>query len=429
MDIQTENAVLYCIVESPDMLYDAIRTIKIDDFSSSFGKQIYNAIITLLHDGGIVDETLLKNSINSEKFNKKYDEIKNSNIDISNYHSYVKALKKTAIYDAAKKIMTNGLKELGKPMSDPEEIVKNTESGLINLFINKSDASFISASDAIDNVVDKIYSEESFEPKIKTGITALDEKFRMNPGDFIVIGGRPSMGKSSVGLNIMSYTSFILNKPTAMLSIEMPAEQQWIRLLQHITQIPYYKFYDNKRLTSTEHHLIEKAQLLIKKRGLLKIDENSKDILSINAVCKREKIINPDLAGILVDYTGMLLKTNDTVAEMTGISRNLKLLARELNIPVIAFSQLSRQCEMRENKRPRLSDLRESGALEQDADGVIFCYRQEYYSHAEQDKGKIELIVAKQRNGWTGTIETPYNKETCTFNDIHKLYPPLWKSL
>ncbi len=255
---------------------------------------------------------------------------------------------------------------------------------------------------------------------LATGFTDLDAKTTgFHPGDLVILAGRPSMGKTSFALNIAEHVALYLKKPAAVFSMEMPAEQLALRMVSSFARIPMGqlrggdmedRYWD--RLVS-QGSLIREAPLYIDETGAL-------SPLDLRSRARRIKQRH-GLGLIVVDYIQLMqvagTKENRT-NEISEISRSLKALAKELEVPVIALSQLNRGVEQRDNKRPRMADLRESGGIEQDADLVIFIYRDEVYNKDSPDKGTAEIIIAKQRNGPLGTVKTAFLGEFTRFDNL-----------
>ena len=255
---------------------------------------------------------------------------------------------------------------------------------------------------------------------LSTGFTDLDKLTTgLHPGDLVIIAGRPSMGKTSLALNIAEHVALYEKKAAAVFSMEMPAEQLALRVLSSFARIDMGKLRSGEledrdwdRLTS-QGGLVREAPLYIDETGAL-------SPLELRARARRMKQRH-DIQLIIVDYIQLMQvpgnKENRT-NEISEISRGLKALAKELAIPVIALSQLNRGVEQRDNKRPRMSDLRESGGIEQDADLVALIYRDEVYNKESPDKGTAEIIVVKQRNGPLGTVKTAFLGQFTRFENL-----------
>ena len=277
--------------------------------------------------------------------------------------------------------------------------------------------SFAAIKDVLSKVMDRIdllYQRESAITGVATGFDDLDEKTSgLQAGDLVIVAGRPSMGKTSFAMNIVEHAGIKSEVPVAVFSMEMPAEQLTMRLLSSLGRIDQSRLRTGRlddddwpRLTSSLN-MLTGTPIYIDDTPALSPGE-------LRARCRRLKR-DHGLGLIMVDYLQLMqvpgTKENRT-AEISEISRGLKALAKELSVPVIALSQLNRSLESRTDKRPVMSDLRESGAIEQDADVILFIYRDEVYREDSPDKGKAEIIIGKQRNG-------PIGKVTLTFLGQH----------
>lgn len=247
-----------------------------------------------------------------------------------------------------------------------------------------------------------------------------------NPSDLVIIAARPSMGKTAFVLNIAQFMAVEHNIPCAVFSLEMSREQLVMRMLCSEAGI------DANRLRTGNLHTNDWTQLAMAMGRLgeapLFIDDSAMvNALEIRAKCRRLKSEMKGLGLVVIDYIQLMQgrkQTDNRVQEVSEISRSLKQLARELNVPVLALSQLSRAVEARQNKRPMLSDLRESGSIEQDADLVMFIYRDEYYNQESDKRGEAEIIIAKQRNGPVGTVDLLFQNSITKFlNKVHNQFP------
>ena len=275
--------------------------------------------------------------------------------------------------------------------------------------------------------IDEMYMRESKDDVtgLRTGIDDLDNKTTgMQPGELNIIAARPSMGKTSLALNIVEHVALREGKNAAVFSLEMINNQLGMRLLSSVARLPAQRV-SIGRVNDDEWSLITKAVHDLKDTGIY-LDEES--TLNVNDIRARARRLHRELKGelhlVVIDYIGLIATTgNDSRAnEMAEISRALKLLAKELHIPIIALSQLNRGLEQRPNKRPVMSDLRDSGGLEQDADNIFFIYRDEVYHPDTPDKGTAEIIIAKQRNGPIGTVRSTFIPHLMRFENFRNAY-------
>lgn len=296
--------------------------------------------------------------------------------------------------------------------------------------LNRANNTMQKVGDVMVSVIDKIdemYMRESHDDVtgLRTGIDDLDKLTTgMQPGELNIIAARPSMGKTSLALNIVENVALKQVKNAAVFSLEMINNQLGMRLLSSVARLPAQRV-SIGRVNDDEWSLITKAVHDLKDAGIY-LDEES--TLNVNDIRARARRLHRELKGelhlIVIDYIGLIATTgNDSRAnEMADISRALKLLAKELHIPIIALAQLNRGLEQRPNKRPVMSDLRDSGGLEQDADNIFFIYRDEVYNPDTTDKGTAELIVAKQRNGPIGMVRTTFVPHLMRFENFRNAY-------
>ena len=292
-----------------------------------------------------------------------------------------------------------------------EVILEDTEKRIFELVQKRNTGDFVPIRQVVMNAMDKI--EKASKNKgnvtgIATGFIDLDYKTAgLQPSDLVLIAARPSMGKTAFVLNLAQHIAFKLNQTVALFSLEMSKEQLVNRLFSLESRVDSQHLRTGNLSDMDWEKLIESAGV-IGKSNLIIDDTPGISISELRSKCRKYKLEH-NLQLIIIDYlqlmSGSGRGSESRQQEISDISRSLKALARELNVPVIALSQLSRAVEQRPDHRPMLSDLRESGAIEQDADVVMFIYRDDYYNKDTDKKGIAEIIIAKQRNGPIGTIE------------------------
>jgi replicative DNA helicase len=278
--------------------------------------------------------------------------------------------------------------------------------------------------DSVENRLDQLRNNPQSFSGLATGFTEFDKLTTgLHPGDLVIVAGRPGMGKTSFAMNIAEHVALEGKQPVAVFSMEMAAEQLALRVLSSFGRIDQQRLrsgqledHDWSRLVSAGG-LLREAPLYIDETGSLSpLDLRSR---------ARRMAARHGLKLIVVDYIQLMqvpTTRENRTNEISEISRSLKALGKELGVPVIALSQLSRGVEARDNKRPRMSDLRESGGIEQDADVIVFVYRDEYYNKESPDKGTAEIIIAKQRNGPTGTVKTAFLGPYTRFDNLAPEY-------
>lgn len=270
--------------------------------------------------------------------------------------------------------------------------------------------------------IDALYHSGAAVTGLATGLSDLDELTTgLQPADLVIVAGRPSMGKTTLAMNMAEHAAIKSGKPVLVFSMEMPADALAMRMMSSLGRLDQHRLRTGKlddndwpRVTSAVHMLSE-APLFIDDSPALSPAE-------LRARARRLAKEQGDLGLIVVDYLQLMrvtgVKIENRTAEISEISRSLKTLAKELNVPVIALSQLNRSLEQRQDKRPVMSDLRESGAIEQDADLICFIYRDEVYNEDSPDKGCAEIIVAKQRNGPIGRVRVAFLGQYTRFEDL-----------
>ncbi len=304
-----------------------------------------------------------------------------------------------------------------------EYILEDTEKRVFQLVQKRSTDSYVPIRQVVMNAMDKIETAAKNHGNvtgIPTGFLDLDYRTAgMQPSDLVLIAARPSMGKTAFELNLARHAAFKKGLTVAIFSLEMSKEQLVNRMLSMESSVDAQKLRTGQMSDQEWEKLIESAGV-IGKSSLIIDDTPGIGIAELRSKCRKYKLEH-NLSMIMIDYLQLMTgngKSESRQQEISEISRSLKAVARELSVPVIAFSQLSRAVEQRPDHRPILSDLRESGAIEQDADVVMFIYRDDYYNHDSEKKGIAEIIIAKQRNGPIGTIELAWLPEYQRFMNL-----------
>lgn len=306
-----------------------------------------------------------------------------------------------------------------------EDILADTERNVFGLLQNRSGGDYVPIKEIVLNALEKIELASKTQGNvtgIPTGFVDLDYKMSgLQPSDFILVAARPSMGKTAFVLNIAQYVAFHEDMATAVFSLEMSKEQLVNRLFSLESRVDAQVLRSGNLADTDWEKLIEGAGV-IGNSHLIIDDTPGISISELRSKCRKFKLEH-DLKLIIIDYLQLMSgngRSESRQQEISEISRSLKGLARELNVPVIALSQLSRAVEQRPDHRPMLSDLRESGAIEQDADVVMFIYRDDYYNKDTDLKNIAEIIIAKQRNGPIGTINLVWLPQYTKFANMEK---------
>ena len=433
-DDQLERAVIGAIIIEPTVADTVLNILKPEDFYNEKNRIIYEAVIEIISEGIALDPLTLKTHL--EKKNKL--EYVGGEIYLSLVLSDA-APPKTVEHIAQnlkEKAITRGLitvaKDIllkAKQIKNVDELIDYAESSIFKLSEEKTISEYFHIGDVLQKtleIINELSKKDSIVTGLPSGFYELDRLTTgFHKGDLVIIAARPAMGKTSLALSIIHHVSVVENIPSAFFSLEMSKEQIAMRLLCNEARIPLRKVRSGF-LTKEELELITEKVLEMKNAPIFIDDTASLSILDLRAKArklKREK----DIQLIVIDYLQLMRssrKVESRQQEVAEISRGLKGLAKDLDIPVIALAQLSRQTEMRSDKRPQLADLRESGSIEQDADMVMFIHRPEYYKKnpTPEEKGIAEIIIAKQRNGPTGTVKLAFIKEITKFENLAKDY-------
>ena len=309
---------------------------------------------------------------------------------------------------------------------DLEVILESTEKKVFELVQKRNTGEYVPIRQVVMNAMDRIEKASRNQGNvtgIATGFLDLDYKTAgMQPADLVLVAARPSMGKTAFVLNIAQHVAFKLNQTVAIFSLEMSKEQLVNRLFSLESRVDSQHLRTGNLTDMEWEKLIESAGV-IGQSNLIIDDTPGISIAELRSKCRKYKM-DHDLKMIIIDYLQLMSGggrgSESRQQEISDISRSLKALARELSVPVIALSQLSRAVEQRPDHRPMLSDLRESGAIEQDADVVMFIYRDDYYNHDSEMKGISEIIIAKQRNGPIGTVNLVWLPQYTKFANMEK---------
>ncbi len=428
-NLEAEMAVLGSMLMDEDAISSATELLDKGSFYKDTHKKIFEAISNLYNANKAVDLITLTDEL---KRNETLDEIGGASFltalvnsvptaaNISHYVSIVKEkyILRTLINNATKIVSLCYESE-----GNVDEVVDSAEKFIFEVSDRKQHGSYVHLKevikDSIENI-DRLYQKKAHVTGIPSGFIDFDSKTSgLQESDLIVIAGRPSMGKSAFALGIAEYAGVIEKIPLAFFSLEMSKEQLVQRMLcahakvdAHKVRTGYLSPSDWPRLTAAAGKLSE-ASIFID-------DSPAISVMELRAKARRLKA-HQDIKLIILDYMQLMRGSGheeNRQQEISDISRSLKSLARELDVPIVAISQLSRAVEARTDHRPQLSDLRESGAIEQDADVVVLILREEYYKPTPENEGIAEVIIAKQRNGPVGSMKLAFIKEYTRFENI-----------
>jgi replicative DNA helicase len=345
----------------------------------------------------------------------------------ANVKYYVDIVKQKGIQ---RKLIKNSTEIVGKSYASDvniDDLVDEAERLIFEIANAKQKQQAVALKDIIRTTIENIdllYQRKESVTGVPTGFVDFDSKTSgLQKSDLIVIAGRPSMGKSAFAVSIAEYACVEKNIPVAIFSLEMSKEQLVQRMLCSQARVDAHKVRTGF-LSPAEWPMLTKAAGKLSNVPMYIDDTPAISVLELRAKARRLKAAH-NIGLIIVDYLQLMqasMKTDSRQQEISEISRSLKALARELSVPLIAISQLSRAVESRQDHRPQLSDLRESGAIEQDADVVVLLMREEYYNPTEENRGIAEAIIAKQRNGPTGSVKLKFFKEFVTFANLESSY-------
>jgi len=426
--LEAEVSVLGGILLENEALNRVLEVIREGDFYRESHRKIFSAILNLYERNEPADlitlsEVLKKRGSFEEVGGIEYlNSLVNSVPTAANISYYAKIIKEKSILrkliNRATEIISQGYGDAG----DVDEFLDRAEHSIFEISEDRVRPSFYPIKDIIKSsfkTIEKLYEKRQLITGVATGFSRLDELTSgLQPSDLIIVAGRPSMGKTAFALNIAQHAAIEARVPAAIFSLEMAKEQLALRMLCSEAKVDAHRLRggflsesDWPKLTRAAGNLSEAPIFIDDTPGLTALEMRAKS---------RRLKAERNLGLIIVDYLQLMRgKANSDTREqeISDISRSLKALAKELTVPVIALSQLNRRVEERGDRRPQLADLRESGAIEQDADVIIFLYRDEVYSRSDENKGKAEIIIGKQRNGPTDKFELAFlDKYTCFEN-------------
>lgn len=428
--LDAEKSVLGSMFLSKVAVQKAMESLLKETFYLEANGIIFDAISNLVEKGTPVDITTVTSYLDDQKVLKQVGnveyltELVNAVPTASNVDEYIRIVEECAIKRRLIEEATNIVNEVYSSKEDLTDLLENAERKVTNVVKSKKGTQFRSMKVVLAKTqsdLEKLSKNKGEVTGISTGFYDID---RLTSGfhenELIIIAARPGMGKTAFALNLATNIAMNSKKPVALFNMEMGAEQLATRMISSVGQIDGYKL-RNGRLEHNDWKRVNEAMSRLIDTKLFIDDTPGMTIGEIRAKCRRLDSEQGGLGIIIIDYlqliSGSARYAGNRQQEVSEISRSLKTLAMELGVPVIALAQLSRSVEGRDDKRPLLSDLRESGSIEQDADIVAFLYRDDYYTKESVDEftSKSEFIVAKHRNGPTKTIDLLFKKNTSTF--------------
>ncbi len=428
--IEAEQSVIGSMLMDKDAIIAASEILSEADFYQRSYGIMFDAMTELFNEGKPVDLVTLQDRLKEKDVPPEVSslefvrEILGTVPTSANAKSYANIVREKAVLRRLIKV-TEEIANSCYAGRDPlDQILADTEKAVFDLLQNRDSAEFVPIRQVALNVLERIEAT-SKNPGTVTGIPTgfidLDYKTSgMQPSDLVLIAARPSMGKTAFVLNLVDHVSVRKGLPCMVFSLEMSKEQLVNRMLAMESNVDSQKLRTGS-LTDSDWDAVVEGIGIIGNSKLLIDDTPGISITELRSKCRKMKL-EYGLSMVIIDYLQLMTGSGRTgenrQQEISEISRSLKALARELNAPVIALSQLSRACESRQDHRPMLSDLRESGAIEQDADIVMFLYRDDYYNKDTETPNIAEVIIAKQRNGPIGTVNLLWQPEFTKFVNL-----------
>ena len=416
-DIEAEQAIIGSMLTDKDAVIAAIEILREQDFYREDNRIIYSAILNLYNRSEPIDIITLKAELKSmgkleavgglEYIVQLPDRVPTT----SNVEQYIKIVEEKsmlrALIKTADELITLGY----DPTQEVEQVIDTAEKKIFEVMQKKNQKGYSSMKDILIDTftqLEQLYNQKEMITGVPTGFADLDYRTSgLHNSDLILVAARPAMGKSAFALNIATHAAVRGKVPVAIFSLEMSKEQMANRILCSEAMVDSAKVRTGK-IDDEEGGKLAAASGELSEAGIYIDDTPGISVMEIRAKCRKMKL-EKNIGLVVIDYLQLVQGSNrkggSREQEIAEISRSLKILAKEINVPVIALSQLSRAPEQRVDHRPMLSDLRESGSIEQDADIVMFLYRDDYYNEDTDKKNIAEVIIAKHRSGATGTVE------------------------
>ncbi|MBI4354965.1 MAG: replicative DNA helicase [Candidatus Omnitrophica bacterium] len=430
-NLEAEQAVLGSMLLDEEGIAQAVEILQEQDFYKDAHRKIFGAITKLYRDNQAADlltlteELKRQNSLEDAGGASYLAQLTTTVATAANAAHYSRIVKEKAILRGLIRAATQIVTETYESAVTPDVLLDRAEGLIFEIMGRKIKSDFLPLKEIIKSsieTIDALYQRKGYITGLPTGFDDLDHMTAgLQPSELVIVAGRPSMGKSAFALNMAEHVALAQKVPVAVFSLEMSRDHLVQRMLCSHARINAHNVRsgilhpsDWPRLTNAAGKLSEAAIFIDDTPGV--------SILELRAKARRLKARH-SIGVVVLDYLQLMeepSKSDNRQQEIATISRSLKALARELNVAVVAVSQLSRAPERRETFRPRLSDLRESGAIEQDADVVLLLYREDYYTPTEENQGIAEVIIGKQRNGPIGTVKLAFVKEFVRFENLAK---------
>lgn len=431
-DIEAEQAIIGSMLTDKDAVIAAVEVLQEQDFYREDNKIIYSAILNLYNRAEPIDIITLKSELKSMgKFEavgglEYIVQLPDKVPTTSNVEQYIKIVEEKsmlrALIKTADELITLGY----DPTQEVEQVIDTAEKKIFQVMQKKNQKGYSSIKDILVDTftqLEQLYNQKESITGVPTGFVDLDYRTSgLHNSDLILVAARPAMGKSAFALNIATNAAVRAKVPVAIFSLEMSKEQMTNRILCSEAMVDSAKVRTGK-IDDDEWAKLAATSGELSESGIYIDDTPGISIMEIRAKCRKMKL-EKNIGLVVIDYLQLVQGSNkkggSREQEIAEISRSLKILAKEIDVPVIALSQLSRAPEQRIDHRPMLSDLRESGSIEQDADIVMFLYRDDYYNEDTEKKNIAEVIIAKHRSGATGTVELLWLANYTKFANIER---------
>ncbi|WP_333860940.1 replicative DNA helicase [Clostridium sp.] len=432
-NLEAEQSVIGSMLVDKSSIVESMEILKVDDFYRESHKIIFEAILDLYKRDIAVDIITLTESLKSKSKLEAaggityISELSGSIVSTVNLQSYIKIIKDKSTLRKLIKASTKIIEESYNNQNNVEKTIDMAEKSIFDLSNNRKVSDFEPMNVVLERgflEIERLFNNKGQTTGIASGFRELDAKTSgFQKGDMVLVAARPSMGKTTFALNIAEYAALREGKKVAIFSLEMSKEQLAYKLLCSEAHIDMLKLRTGN-LEDKDWENIARASGPLAEAKIFIDDTAGISIMEMRSKCRRLKIEH-GIDIIIVDYLQLMSggrSSESRQQEVSEISRFIKSLAKEMQCPVIALSQLSRAPEARSDHRPMLSDLRESGSIEQDADIVMFLYRDEYYNKETEEKNIAECIIAKQRNGPTGTIKLAWMGQFSKFGNLDMIH-------
>ena len=428
-NLEAEQAVLGSMLLEEEAIVHAAELLDESVFYTDAHRKLFSTLLSLYKANVPVDLVTVTDEL---KKHNRLDEIGGASYlatltsvvpTASNAEHYCRIVKQKAILRQLIRAATHIASECYENPTEPDLLLDRAESLIFDIASKKLKRDAVSMKEIIKSsieMIDSLYQRKGMITGLPTGFVELDQQLAgLQPADFFVVAGRPAMGKSSFALCVAEHIALVEKAGVAIFSLEMSKENLVQRMLCSHARINAHNVRSGMLSTSDWPNLTKAAGKL-SEAPIFVDDSPGISVLELRAKARRLKSRH-NISLVILDYLQLMEESSyaeNRQQEISVISRSLKALARELTVPVIAVSQLSRAPERRESFRPRLSDLRESGAIEQDADVVLMLFREDYYNPTDENKGIAEVLIAKQRNGPTGTVKLAFIKDYTRFETL-----------